>query len=99
MRLHQKRKTDFRRVCRSASSITSSSGPSEAPRLMDEDTVPTIPRRDGDPRIARACERSAPQKFRSRTIIVATLLYDHEEYRKADLAKDVSAALAKRNGI
>jgi hypothetical protein len=87
MRLHQKRKTDFRRGAQIGKydHLVVWTKP-KRPDWMDEETYQQYP----DEMVIRELRvhvKGRHRKIRSRTITVATTLYDHEEYRKADLAE------------
>jgi len=87
MRLHQKRKTDFRRgvPIGKCDHLVVWTRP-KRPDWMDEETYQQYP----DEMVIRELRvhvTGRHRKVRSRTITVATTLYDHEEYRKADLAE------------
>jgi len=87
MRQHQKRKTDFRRGVQIGKydHLVVWTRPNR-PDWMDEATYQQYP----DEMVIRELRvhvKGRHRKVRSRTITVATTLYDHEEYRKADVAE------------
>ena len=87
MRQHQKRKTDFRRGVQIGKHdhLVFWKKP-QRPDWMDEETYQQYP----DELVVRELRvhvRGRHRKVRSRTITITTTLYDHEEYRKADLAE------------
>ena len=87
MRLHQKRKTDFRRGAQIGKydHLVIWTRPPR-PDWMDAETYQQYP----DEMVIRELRvhvTGRHRKVRSRTITIATTLYDHEEYRKADLAE------------
>jgi hypothetical protein len=86
MRLHQKRKTDFRRGVQLGKydHLVVWLKP-KRPDWMDEETYQQYP----DEMVIRELRvhvRGKHRKVRSRTITIATTLCDHEAYRKTDLA-------------
>jgi hypothetical protein len=87
MRLHQKRTTDFRCGVQLGKydHLVVWHKP-QRPEWMAEETYQSYP----DEMVMRELRvhvRGRHRKVRSRTITVATTLYDHEEYRKADIAQ------------
>ena len=87
MRQHQKRKTDFRRGVQigKCDHLVVWTKP-KRPDWMDEATYQQYP----DEMVIRELRvhvKGRHRKVRSRTITVATTLYDHAEYRKADVAE------------
>jgi hypothetical protein len=87
MRQHQKRKTDFRRGVQIGKKdhLVVWRKP-QRPKWMDEETYQQYP----DEMVIRELRvhvKGRCRKVRSRTITVTTTLYDHEEYRKADVAE------------
>ena len=87
MRQHQKRKTDFRRgvPIGKYDHLVPWKKP-QRPDWMDEETYRQYPDEIWM-RELRVHVRGLKRKIRSRTITVATTLYDHEEYTKADVAQ------------
>jgi len=87
MRLHQKRKTDFRRGTRLGKydHLVVWEKPAR-PDWMDAETYQQFPA-EMVIRELRVHVKGRHRKVRSRTITVATTLYDADEYRKADLAE------------
>jgi hypothetical protein len=87
MRQHQKRKTDFRRgvPIGKHDHLVFWKKPVR-PDWMDEATYQQYPE-EIVVRELRVHVRGRHRKVRSRTITIATTLYDHEEYPKADLAE------------
>jgi Transposase DDE domain len=87
MRQHQQRKTDFRRgvqIGKHDHLVFWQKPP--RPDWMDLETYQQYP----DELVVRELRvhvRGRHRKVRSRTITITTTLYDHEEYRKADLAE------------
>lgn len=86
MRLHQRRKTDFRRGVQLGKydHLVIWKKP-ERPEWMDEATYEQYP----DEMVMRELRvhvKGRHRKVRSRTITIATTLCDHEKYRKTDLA-------------
>jgi hypothetical protein len=87
MRLHQHRKTDFRRGVSLGQQdhLVFWKKPAR-PDWMDEDTYRQYP----DEMCIREMRIHVPgrrRKVRSSSITMATTLYDHQEYRKADVAE------------
>jgi hypothetical protein len=85
MRLHQKRKTDFRRGVQLGryDHLVVWKKP-QRPEWMDEETYHQYP----EQLVMRETRvHIKNRKFRSRVITIATTLCDHEEYRKTELAK------------
>jgi Transposase DDE domain len=87
LRMHQKRKTDFRRGVQLGryDHLVEWKKP-QRPEWMDEEFYRQFP----DVLVMREVRihiKGKGRKFRTRTITIATTLYDHEEYSKADLGE------------
>jgi len=87
MRQHQHRKTDFRRGRQlgKRDHLVFWKKPAR-PEWMDEETYRQYPA-ELVMRELRVHVKGRHRKVRSRTITIATTLYDHEEYGKTDLAE------------
>ena len=87
MRLHQKRKTDFRKGVQLGRYDHLVVWPKpQRPAWMTEEEYQQFP----DELVMRETRihiKGKGHKVRTRTITIATTLYDHEEYRKADLGE------------